>query len=410
MITVPFDRRRMYKFPWSKTDNPGAWVEVTDECDLYCPGCYRHRLEGHRSLDDVKSDILRCRDLTNCSRISIAGGEPLIYPQIVEVVDFIFSHHLQPVIFTNGNNFTQELALELKKAGIHQIFFHVDSGQKRPGWENRSESDLNQLRQHYADMVRNLRGVQCGFNVTITRRTLPEVPMIVGWVRRNIDKVQNVSLIALRGLDLSPGKKYMVNGRVIDTTVWQSRSDDPHEITITSEEIYEVIERQFPGSNPAAYLSGTARPETYKFLILLFLGSPYMTYGVAGGKAVELNEALTHLRKGQYIAGFPNPQIGKRVFFLALVDTEIRRALGRFLGAALKNPSRLLDRIYIQCINIQQPNEILDGEANLCDGCLNQMAYRGELIPSCLLDEYRLFGGPIVEVKGWGTGEHVGQR
>jgi hypothetical protein len=201
-------------------------------------------------------------------------------------------------------------------------------------------------------------------------------------------------------LDLSPGKKYMVNGRVIDTTVWQSRSDDPHEITITSEEIYEVIEQQFPGSNPAAYLSGTARPETYKFLILLFLGSPYMTYGVAGGKAVELNEALTHLRKGQYIAGFPNPQIGKKVFFLALVDTEIRRALGRFLGAVLKNPSRLLDRIYIQCINIQQPNEILEGEANLCDGCLNQMAYRGELIPSCLLDEYRLFGGPIVEVKG----------
>lgn len=397
---MPFDRRRMYKFPWSRTDNPGAWAEVTDECDLYCPGCYRHRLEGHRSLDDVKSDILRCRDLTNCSRISIAGGEPLIYPQIVEVVDFIFSHHLQPVIFTNGNNFTQELALELKKAGIHQIFFHVDSGQKRPGWENRSESDLNQLRQHYADMVRNLRGVQCGFNVTITRRTLPEVPMIVGWVRRNIDKVQNVSLIALRGLDLSPGKKYMVNGRVIDTTVWQSRSDDPHEITITSEEISEVIEQQFPGSNPAAYLSGTARPETYKFLILLFLGSPYMTYGVAGGKAVELNEALTHLRKGQYIAGFPNPQIGKKVFFLALVDTEIRRALGRFLGAVLKNPSRLLDRIYIQCINIQQPNEILEGEANLCDGCLNQMAYRGELIPSCLLDEYRLFGGPIVEVKG----------
>ena len=50
-------REKLYKFPWSKMDNPGGWVEVTDECDLFCPGCYRHKLEGHRSLEDVKNDM-----------------------------------------------------------------------------------------------------------------------------------------------------------------------------------------------------------------------------------------------------------------------------------------------------------------------------------------------------------------
>ena len=51
----------LYRFPWSKTDNPGAWIEVTDECDLDCPGCYRHRLEGHRPLDELKQDVLALR-------------------------------------------------------------------------------------------------------------------------------------------------------------------------------------------------------------------------------------------------------------------------------------------------------------------------------------------------------------
>jgi hypothetical protein len=47
--------------------------------------------------------------------------------------------------------------------------------------------------------------------------------------------------------------------------------------------------------------------------------------------------------------------------------------------------------------------EVLRGEMNLCDGCVNMMMYRGELIPSCRLDEYRLFGSPLVPVprEGW---------
>jgi len=394
---MPIDRSRMYKLPWSKADNPGAWVEVTDECDLACPGCYRHRLEGHRDLADIEADILLCQRLTNCGRISIAGGEPLIYPGIVDVVAFIRRNGMEPVIFSNGQAFTRDLGGELCRAGLHQIFFHVDSGQGRPGWEGRPEADLNELRQHYADLVAGLGGVQCGFNVTLTRKTLPEVPAILAWVRTNIAKVQNVSLIALRGLDLSAGKRYMAEGRLIDTSRWQSGSPDGREISMTSEDIYGVVERAFPETRPAAYLSGTARPETHKFLIVLYVGSPRRIFGAVGARAVELNEVWTHFRKGRYMAGFARPRIGKGLFLLAGFDREVRRAFLRYLGTGLRRPARLFDPLYIQCINIQQPNEILDGEINLCEGCLNQMAYKGGLIPSCQLDEYRLYGGPITE-------------
>jgi len=100
--TLGIDRKKMYKLPWTKTDNPGGWVEVTDECDLFCPGCYRHKLEGHRSLKEVKEDILACQKMTNCDRMGIAGGEPLLYPDIVEVVDFISYHEMKPMLLTNG--------------------------------------------------------------------------------------------------------------------------------------------------------------------------------------------------------------------------------------------------------------------------------------------------------------------
>jgi len=52
------DRDNMYKMPWSGTDNQAGWIEVTDKCDLFCKGCYRHKIDGHKSLDEIKNDIV----------------------------------------------------------------------------------------------------------------------------------------------------------------------------------------------------------------------------------------------------------------------------------------------------------------------------------------------------------------
>jgi len=106
---MTIEREKLYRFPWSKTDNPGGWVEVTDMCDLFCPGCYRHRLEGHRPLEEVKNDIIACQRMTNCDRIAISGGEPLLYPNLIEVVEFISSQRMKPMLLTNGEKLTWEL-------------------------------------------------------------------------------------------------------------------------------------------------------------------------------------------------------------------------------------------------------------------------------------------------------------
>ena len=96
------DRKKMYKPPWSTTDNQGGWVEVTDRCDLVCPGCYRKSLEGHRSLDDIKRDIKECQAITNCDAMVVAGGEPLLYPDIPEVIRFIDKCGMKSLVLSNG--------------------------------------------------------------------------------------------------------------------------------------------------------------------------------------------------------------------------------------------------------------------------------------------------------------------
>ncbi len=400
---MSLDRRSLYRFPWSKTDNAGSWVEVTDDCDLKCEGCYRHRLQGHRPLDAVKADIVANHRLTRCDSMAVAGGEPLIYPWIVEVVDFIARRGVKPVILTNGEKLTPELAATLKKAGLAKFHFHVDSGQERPGWTGRDEKDINRLRQHYADLLWELGGVQCGFNVTIYRRTLPYLPDIVEWCRANIHKVQHISLIAFRLIPYDPGTDYWVDGRKLDISSYQTRRPDPAEISITTEEMYGLLQDRFPGFRACAYLSGTAALQTYKYLITAHVGSPRMIYGVLGAKTMEAVQAFYHLVKNRYCAFMKSPVAGKKLFVLSLFDPEVRRAFGNFVRSSLRNPARLLDRIYVQSIHLQQPNEVLDGQINLCDGCANTMHYQGRMIHSCRLDEYRMFGGEMVPVRRGGA-------
>jgi organic radical activating enzyme len=393
---MTIEREKLYRFPWSKTDNPGGWVEVTDECDLSCPGCYRYRLEGHRALEEVKNDIIACQRMTNCDRIAISGGEPLLYPHIIEVVEFISSQRMKPMLLTNGKKLTWELALTLKEAGLVQFYFHVDSGQQRPGWAGKNEAEMNKLRQHYADLVWELGGVQCGYNVTVFRSTLKYIPEIVEWTRSNINKVQHLSLIAFRGFLLRKGMKYMVDNKTVDTSLLQNWSDNPEEISITTDEMFRILENHFPEQHPCAYLSGTTAQETYKFLIILNVGSRDKIYGGLGARTIELVQVFHHLFKGKYFAFLKNQKVGKKIFILSFLDREVKKAFVNFLKAFIRNPSRIFDGIYVQCINLQQPNEVFKGKKNLCDGCLNMMIYKGKLINSCQLDEYRLLGGPLI--------------
>jgi MoaA/NifB/PqqE/SkfB family radical SAM enzyme len=388
------DRNHMYNFPWTKTDNPGAWIEVTDICNLACPGCFRrNNFEGHRPLSEIKKEILQCREMTNCSRISISGGEPLLYPDIIEVVKFITSLKLKCIILTNGEPLTPDFTAKLRDAGLYQFFLHVDSGQNRPGWTNKTESEVNNLRQHYVDMIHKTGKIKSGFNMTIRHSNLEEVPDIVRWYRKNIDRVSHLSLIAFRGIPKDVAEAMSYNGHKITLETLPDAVKPDDEIDIPSTEILEKLRTCMDHVYPSAYLKGTTRPETFKLITINNIGSRRQIYGAIGEKTMKIYQDMYHKLHGKYDATVP--VFGKLIFTMAFFDSEIRKTLGNYFREVIKNPSRLFEKIFVQSLVIQQPFELIDGELNLCDGCINLMPYKGEMINSCRLDEYRLLGGPV---------------
>ncbi|MFQ5564134.1 MAG: radical SAM protein, partial [Parvularculaceae bacterium] len=143
----------LFRLPWNYADNGISWLEPTTKCNLRCEGCYRD-LENpvHKTLEQARADLEVFKRLRKSDCMSIAGGDPLVYPHIVELVKIVKEMGWKPIINTNGVALTEDLLKDLKRAGAFGFTFHIDTSQNRPKAKGKTETELNAVREHFAEM------------------------------------------------------------------------------------------------------------------------------------------------------------------------------------------------------------------------------------------------------------------
>ncbi len=398
MQTAALDHRQLYRLPWTLPDNGISWLEPTSACNIVCVGCYRENVpSAHKPLDVVREEIETFARLRKSDCISIAGGEPLLHPHIVDIVREIATRGFKPIINTNGVALTKELLRELKKAGVHGFTFHIDSKQYRPHWKGKTEIELNELRLYYAEMLAEAGGLLCAFNATVYEDTLPYVPDVLEWAARHIDKVHVVVFIAYRQIVPALVQRYAfyAGDQPIDVKPLPYTSEAEQNVFIQSTDILNVIRSRFPDFTPCAYLNGTERPNSLKWLLTIRAGMPGRILGYLGPRAVEFIQTQHHFWRGRYLA-YPHPRTmrwGKSVFPLAIFDTQARRTAARYLSFILRNPFRLFRPLHLQSVMLIQPIDILeDGRQDMCDGCPDVTVWNGQLVWSCRLEEPKRYG------------------
>lgn len=394
------DKSDYYRLPWSMNDNPIAWIEVTDICNIHCEGCYRQHMTGHKTLEALKEEVLFFKRWRNPDNFSIAGGEPLLHPHIEELVSFIAQQGIKPVILTNAVALTPEKLHDLKRAGLAGFTVHIDSHQNRPHWQGKSEGELNFLRQEIADRVAAEGGMYLVFNSTVYPSTFHEIPDIVQWGQANIEKVQGLVFITYRTATLSDSKATDKADQAVDMRRLSYTRETFDEHFVTGPEIYQLIKENFPEYEASGYLGGSVRHDSYKWLVGAMVGSKHKMYGSVGKKTMELVQTGHHLWTGRYLAYLSTARIGSKVFWLSPGDAILRQAWKKRVKDMLRHPGRILDDVYTMSIGIiQAPDLQADGQADMCDSCPDVTIHEGKFVNSCRLDEYRLFGGFVSVLK-----------
>lgn len=152
---------------------PYMIISVTNRCNLHCVGCYAqasHRPEAEEMCPDRLEEILTEAQSLGVSVVLLAGGEPLMRQEILDVAAS-FPKLAFPV-FTNG------LLLDENHARFFSRHRHIVPIISLEGHANATDNRRGKgVFAHVAEKIRLLKrfGILFGGSFTVTSQNLPEL-------------------------------------------------------------------------------------------------------------------------------------------------------------------------------------------------------------------------------------------
>ncbi|MDE5696474.1 MAG: radical SAM protein, partial [Lachnospiraceae bacterium] len=98
-------------------------INLTDICNLKCKHCSRKNLLNLESAGFFVNwkEIIDELAFNGVFQIFLTGGEPLLHPEILEIIEYIKSKNIFIAILTNGLFLTDELIYELDRMLVDEF-------------------------------------------------------------------------------------------------------------------------------------------------------------------------------------------------------------------------------------------------------------------------------------------------
>ncbi len=104
-------------------------LQVTARCQLNCYHCsaarYRTPKRAELTTEEFKSVIRQAEDL-GVYNIVLTGGEPLLHPDLLEIIQYVNRDRAQAQMFTNGLLIDDQTARRLADAGLYAAMVSID--------------------------------------------------------------------------------------------------------------------------------------------------------------------------------------------------------------------------------------------------------------------------------------------
>jgi Fe-coproporphyrin III synthase len=161
---------------FSADKKPVVVWNVTRRCNLRCVHCYSHSEDrdygGELSLQEGKALIDDLADFGS-PVVLFSGGEPLIRPDLPELVRHAISRGMRAVLSTNGTLITGAIAEELKDIGLSYVGISLDGLEKVHDAFRRVPGTFRKAMA----AIRNCQdvGLKVGLRFTINKRNQQDI-------------------------------------------------------------------------------------------------------------------------------------------------------------------------------------------------------------------------------------------
>ncbi len=175
----------------------------TNQCNMYCDHCYRESGEasiGELTTEEAKTLINEIKKAGFMIMI-FSGGEPLMRPDIVELIAHASKVGLRPVIGSNGTLLTETLVRHLKEAGALRIGISLDS------LDVAKHNSLRKYDQAFEEAVRgmdlcNEAGLEFQIHTTVMKWNLNELDALTDFAVNKGAKAHHIFFLIPTGRGL----------------------------------------------------------------------------------------------------------------------------------------------------------------------------------------------------------------
>lgn len=131
-----------------------GWLTITRKCNNFCEWCYTQNKLNCESMkyEDAISGVDKLVEM-GANRIVLIGGEPTIYPNIVELIKYISTKGIKVSIATNGRKLSDVgFAKEIVDAGVNSINISLKGTSEEEYKKYTKSIGLNEAIQGYNNL------------------------------------------------------------------------------------------------------------------------------------------------------------------------------------------------------------------------------------------------------------------
>lgn len=374
-----------WRLPWADEWVPHGLLDILRGCNMSCRACYNAPGSRLKSLDQVREEFHILARSRRLDSLGIVGGEPLLHPQLTDIIRMIKSAGVSVDLFTNGLLLEQEHIAQLQAAGLDVIFLHMDAHQNRPDLPQGTDHAFEELWSTKAAAVASA-GLEVGLAITAYADAPDQIDQAVQFVldsphvdyllvtlQRNVQSMGELTGDLIAGITARPGSGA------------ESTPDDG----LTNEFVFHRMQTRF-GLLPFAYLGSNISNDdprwlTYVVGAVVGDGRPAVWSRLKASATERLFLRLFRRLHGRY--PFYLPQ-SPRKFRVQLLLNALTGGLFRANLALLARSFGRRRRLKTKRILFQSPAQLApDGRLIHCSHCPDATVRHGRLVPVCISDQ-----------------------
>ncbi len=153
-----------------------AQLKITDRCNLQCGYCSEYKKIGdHVDIATVSRWLRHCSQL-GVKHVEFIGGEPLVHPDLIEMITLAKKMGINSGLTTNGFLLTKKRADELLAAGICRLQLSIDCIEPNSQTRKAFELLMPQL-----NLVGKMN-IWVHVNSVLTPETLPQAKVLAEYL------------------------------------------------------------------------------------------------------------------------------------------------------------------------------------------------------------------------------------